>query len=61
MTEDVLYIYKKNSTFKVLSHSATLDIVRAHKELIEKDFEHVETINGQVFIEKKLNMGELKL
>jgi len=60
MTADVLYIYKKESKFKVLSHSATLDIVKEHKYLIENGFEHIETINAQLFIEHRLNSGEIK-
>lgn len=58
---DVLYIYQKDSKFIVLSHSVSNDIVKQHKELIEKGFIHVSTINGQIFIEHKLNSGELKI
>ena len=61
MIADVLYIYKKGSKFKVLSHSATLDIVKAHRDLLNKGFEHHETINAQIFIENRLNEGKLKL
>jgi len=59
MTADVLYIYKKDSQFKVLSHSACIDIVKQHKDLLENGFEHVSTINGQIFIEHRLNTGEI--
>ena len=61
MTADILYIYKKGSAYKVLSHSATLDIVKAHRDLLNKGFEHHETINAQIFIENRLNEGKLKL
>lgn len=67
MTSDILYIYKKEedlkhlAMFKVLSHSNTLDLIKMHKDLIEKGFEHISTINSQVFIEFSLNEGNIKL
>lgn len=61
MTADVLYIYKRFSKYKVLSHNATIDIVKAHRDLLNEGFEHVETINAQIFIENRLNSGKLKM
>jgi len=61
MAADVLYIYKRNSKYRVLSHSATLDIVKAHRDLLNDGFEHTETINGQIFIENRLNAGKIKM
>lgn len=61
MTENVLYIYKKDTKYIVLIHNLETDMVASHKKLIGRGFKHIETINAQVFIENKLNSKELTI
>ena len=49
------YIYTNGITCKVIEHDVSNDVVKTHKELINKGYSHVNTINGQIVLERLLN------
>ena len=51
--KDIAYIYKKDTTTKVLNHN---DAEINHKKLIKKGYSHIATINTIQWIENSLNL-----
>ena len=53
----IYYIYTKDNDCKVIEHDVNNDAVKTHKDLLTMGWKHVNTINGQIVLERILNAG----